>query len=144
MTLLALVPLFWIIGYVILKGGQSINLAFFTQLPRPLGVAGGGVLHAIEGHPDPDGLGRFICHPAGCAGRLLCGLSSQYPAGHAVRFGTDVLSGVPSIVIGIFGYALIVKPAGHYLGPGRRGGVGDPDAAHHHPHHRGNDQAGAA
>ena len=51
LTLIALVPLFWIVGYVLYKGGASLNLAFFTQLPRPLGMEGGGVLNAIEGTP---------------------------------------------------------------------------------------------
>ena len=48
-TLLALVPLFWIVGYVIYMGAPSLNIEFFTQLPRPVGMAGGGVLHAIQG-----------------------------------------------------------------------------------------------
>ncbi len=49
LTLLALVPLFWIVGYVVARGGKSINLDFFTQFPKPMGMSGGGVLSAIEG-----------------------------------------------------------------------------------------------
>jgi phosphate transport system permease protein len=114
LTILALVPLFWIIGYVIYKGGQSINLNFFTQLPTPLGVAGGGVRHAIEGTIVITILASLFAIPPGV---LAAFYTSRYPnsvLGVAVRFSTDVLSGVPSIVVGLFGYALIVKPQGHY------------------------------
>src|SRR5574338_820036 len=65
MTLLALIPLFWIVGYVIYKGGQYINLDFFIHTPRPLGMAGGGVLHAIEGTLIIATLGSIIAIPPG-------------------------------------------------------------------------------
>ena len=114
LTLLALVPLFWIIGYVVFKGGQYINLDFFTQLPRPMGMAGGGVLHAIEGTIILTLLSSLFAIPPG----VLAGIYVAYHPGTwlgvAVRFGTDVLSGVPSIVVGLFGYALIVRQQGHY------------------------------
>jgi len=113
-TLLALAPLFWIIGYVLYKGGQSINLALFTQLPRPVGMAGGGVLHAIEGTLLLTLLSGLIALPPGLLAAFYAAYHPNTPLGVALRFGTDVLAGVPSIVIGIFGYALLVKPAGHY------------------------------
>jgi phosphate transport system permease protein len=114
LTGLALIPLFWIIGYVILRGGKSINLDFFTQLPRPLGMAGGGVLHAIEGTIIVTLLAGIFAIPPGV---LAAFYAARYPnttLGVALRFGTDVLSGVPSIVVGLFAYAVIVKPMGHY------------------------------
>jgi phosphate transport system permease protein len=114
LTALALVPLFWIIGYVIYKGGQYISLDFFAQMPRPLGVVGGGVLHAIEGTLILTFLGGIFAIPPGILAAIYAAYRPNTPLGTAVRFGTDVLSGVPSIVIGLFGYALIVKNQGHY------------------------------
>jgi phosphate transport system permease protein len=114
LTGLALFPLFWIIAYVILRGGKSINLDFFTQLPRPLGMAGGGVLHAIEGTLIVTLLAGIFAIPPGV---LAAFYAARYPnttLGVALRFGTDVLSGVPSIVVGLFAYAILVKPMGHY------------------------------
>lgn len=114
LTLIALIPLFWIIGYVLIKGSQSLNLAFFTQLPRPMGMAGGGVLHAIEGTLILTVLSGLFAIPPGILAAFYAAYHPNTPLGVAVRFGTDVLSGVPSIVIGIFGYALVVKQQGHY------------------------------
>jgi phosphate transport system permease protein len=116
LTLLALVPLFWIIGYVIYQGSQSINLGFFTQTPRPMGMAGGGVLHAIEGTLLLTLISSIFAIPPGVLAGFYAAYNPNTPLGTALRFGTDVLSGVPSIVIGIFGYALFVKPFGHYSG----------------------------
>jgi phosphate transport system permease protein len=113
-TLLALVPLFWIIGYVIYKGGQFINLDFFIHLPRPLGMAGGGVLNAIEGTLVLTILASLFAVPPGILAAYYVAYKPNSPLGIIVRFGTDVLSGVPSIVIGLFCYALIVKNQGHY------------------------------
>ena len=114
LTLLALVPLFWIIGYVIYRGGSNLNLAFFTQMPRPLGMAGGGVLHAIEGTLVLTVLAGLFAIPPGLLAAIYAAQRPNTPLGVAVRFGTDVLSGVPSIVVGLFGYTLIVKQQGHY------------------------------
>jgi len=114
MTLLAIIPLVWIIGYVILRGGQSINLAFFTQMPKPLGAVGGGVLPAIEGTLLLVVLAGLFAIPPGVLAAFYVARNPNTPLGIAVRFGTDVLAGVPSIVVGLFCYALIVKPQGHY------------------------------
>ncbi len=116
MTLLALIPLFWIIGYVIYKGGQYINVDFFTQTPRPLGMEGGGVLHAIEGTLVIATLASIFAIPPGILAAFYAARYPNTPLGIALRFSTDVLSGVPSIVIGLFAYAVIVKPMGHYSG----------------------------
>ena len=112
--LLALVPLFWIIGYVVYKGGQYINLDFFIHLPRPLGMTGGGVLNAIEGTLVLTILASLFAVPPGVLAAYYVVYKPNSLLGILVRFGTDVLSGVPSIVIGLFCYALIVKNQGHY------------------------------
>jgi phosphate transport system permease protein len=114
LTLLALIPLFWIIGYVTIRGGKSININFFTQLPKPMGMGGGGVLSAIEGTLIISLLAAFFAIPPGVLAAFYAARYPNTPLGIALRFGTDVLSGVPSIVIGLFGYALIVKTQGHY------------------------------
>ncbi|MHB8779128.1 MAG: phosphate ABC transporter permease PstA [Anaerolineales bacterium] len=116
LTLLALIPLFWIIGYVFYKGGSYLDISFFTQLPRPLGMAGGGVLHAIEGTIILSILSSLFAIPPGVLAAFYAARHPNTPVGIALRFGTDVLSGVPSIVIGLFVYAIMVKPMGHYSG----------------------------
>ncbi len=116
LTLLALAPLFWIIGYVVYRGGQSINLAFFTQLPRPIGMAGGGVLHSIEGTVVLTLISCLFAMPPGVLAAFYAARNPNTPLGVAVRFSTDVLAGVPSIVIGLFVYALIVEPTRHFSG----------------------------
>ncbi len=114
MTFLALIPLFWIIGYVIYRGAAYINLDFFTQLPTPMGVPGGGVLHAIQGTIILTILSCLFAMPPGVLAAFYTARHPNTPLGIAVRFGTDVLAGVPSIVVGLFGYTLIVKQQGHY------------------------------
>lgn len=115
-TLFALIPLFWIIGYVIYKGAPNLNLAFFTQLPRPVGMEGGGVLHAIQGTLIVTLLAAVFAVPPGVLAGFYAARNPNTPLGIALRFSTDVLAGVPSIVIGLFSYALLVKPMGHYSG----------------------------
>jgi len=111
---LAVIPLFWIIGYVILKGGQYINLSFFTHLPTPLGVVGGGVLNAIEGTVVLTVLASLFAVPPGILAAYYVAFRPNSVLGTIVRFGTDVLSGVPSIIVGLFIYALVVKSQGHF------------------------------
>lgn len=114
MTFLTLIPLFWIVGYVIYRGLAAINLDFFIRLPTPMGVAGGGVLHAIQGTIILTVLSCLFAIPPGVLAAFYVARNPNTPLGVAVRFGTDVLSGVPSIVVGLFGYTLIVKQQGHY------------------------------
>jgi phosphate transport system permease protein len=114
LTLAAMIPLFWIIGYVLIRGGQALNLDFFTRLPTPVGVPGGGVLHAIEGTIVLTLLAALFAIPPGVLAAFYVAGHPNTPLGVVVRFGTDVLAGVPSIVVGLFGYALVVKNQGHY------------------------------
>ncbi|MGE5642742.1 MAG: phosphate ABC transporter permease PstA [Byssovorax cruenta] len=116
MTLLALIPLFWIVGYVIYKGGQYLNLDFFIHTPRPLGMPGGGVLNAIQGTLIIAGLAAVIAIPPAVLAAFYAANHPSTPLGIALRFSTDVLAGIPSIVIGLFVYAILVKPMGHYSG----------------------------
>lgn len=114
LTILALIPLFWIIGYVFYKGGPYINLDFFINLPKPLGMEGGGVLHAIEGTLILTLLGALFSIPPGILAAVYAAFYPNTRLGIAIRFSTDMLSGVPSIIVGMFIYALVVKQQGHY------------------------------
>jgi phosphate transport system permease protein len=113
---LALIPLFWIIGYVFYKGGSNLSVSFFTQLPRPMGTEGGGVLHAIEGTLILSVLAAIFAIPPGVMAAFYASRHPNTPLGIILRFTTDVLSGVPSIVIGLFVYIIMVMPMGHYSG----------------------------
>ena len=109
-VLLALVPLAMILFYVISQGAAALNLAFFTQIPKPVGEAGGGMGNAIVGTLILIGIAAFIAVPVG----VITGVHLAEYGGtcfaSAVRFAADVLNGVPSIVIGIFAYGLVVLP----------------------------------
>ncbi len=113
-TLLALAPLVWIIVYVLRAGGQYVTLDLFTKLPAGLGQTGGGVVNAIQSTLVVTLVAMLLSVPVGVLAAFYVSRHANTPLGIAVRFGTDVLSGVPSIVVGLFGYALIVKPQGHY------------------------------
>jgi phosphate transport system permease protein len=113
-TILALIPLFWVIGYVIMRGGKVLNLDFFLHMPTPMGVAGGGVLSAIEGTLVITFLAALFAIPPGVLAAFYAARYPNTPLGVVLRFSTDVLSGVPSIVIGLFAYSVIVKPMGHF------------------------------
>ncbi|MBC7263225.1 MAG: phosphate ABC transporter permease PstA [Chloroflexi bacterium] len=113
-TALAFVPLVWIVTYVMAKGGRYLNPAFFTQLPKPMGVEGGGILHAIEGTLLLVGLATLFAIPIGVLAAFYVAEHSNASLAIAVRFGTDVLAGVPSIVIGLFCYTVVVKSQGHF------------------------------
>lgn len=114
LTLLALVPLVWIIGYVAYRGGRSIDLNFFTQLSRPLGTAGGGVLFSIEGTIVMTLLACVFAIPPAVLAAFYAARNPNTMLGVALRFGTDVLAGIPSIVLGLFVYVLVVVPTKHY------------------------------
>ena len=113
-TLLAIVPLFWILAKVFLAGVSALNLDFFTQLPTPAGVPGGGIANALVGSLITLGLGLLIAVPIGLLTGFYTATHSNHPLGLAVRFGTDIVAGVPSIVMGLFVYALIVLPQHHF------------------------------
>jgi phosphate transport system permease protein len=109
-VLVALLPLALILFYVIKEGIGAMNVAFFTQMPKPVGEAGGGMGNAIAGTLILIGIAALLAVPVGC----ICGIHlSEYPKTKftsIVRFAADVLNGVPSIVIGIFAYGIAVLP----------------------------------
>ena len=113
-TVLALVPLLWILGYVVREGAPALNLDFFTKLPTPAGVPGGGLVNALVGSAITVGLGALIASPVGVLAAFFSATYPDSPLGLAIRFATDVISGVPSIIMGIFAYTLIVLPQRHF------------------------------
>jgi len=109
-VLLALVPLALVLFYVVKQGIQALNFDLFTQMPKPVGEAGGGMRNAFVGTLILTGLGSLAAVPIG----VLSGIyMSEYRGTRlaiAVRFAADTLNGVPSIVIGIFAYGIAVLP----------------------------------
>jgi phosphate transport system permease protein len=106
--------LFFILGYLLYYGGRSLSFSFFTQLPTAVGQAGGGMANAIVGTGKLLLLASAIGIPIGClAGVFLAEFGTGWFA-FLVRYTTDLLNGVPSIVIGIFVYALVVLPLHHF------------------------------
>jgi phosphate transport system permease protein len=114
-TLLVIAPLLAILSYLLYMGASSLNVAFFTHIPAPVGEAGGGMSNAIVGSGMVLGLASVMGIPIGIgAGIYLAEFGRGKALAGAVRFTADVLNGVPSIVMGIAIYALIVKPQQHY------------------------------
>ena len=109
-TLVALVPLVWILVYVVQQGGSALSLDFFTQLPTPVGVPGGGVANAIVGSIVTVAVATLISAPVSMLAAVYSAAHPNTGLGLAIRFGTDVISGVPSIVMGIFAYTIVVLP----------------------------------
>jgi phosphate transport system permease protein len=99
-----------IFTYVIIRGAGAINWAFFTQLPRPVGITGGGVANAIAGSAEIIFFASIAAVPVGTAAGIYLALFGRGPLAAGVRFLSDVLTGVPSIAIGVFAYALVVIP----------------------------------
>jgi phosphate transport system permease protein len=114
-TIIVLLPLIAILGYLLYKGASSLNWAFFTHIPAPVGEPGGGMANAIVGSGVILALASSIGIPIGIAGGVyLAEYGSGKLLGNALRFTADVLNGVPSIVVGIAAYALIVAKQHHF------------------------------
>ena len=109
-TLLAVLPLVLLLFYVAKQGLSGINLAFFTQLPKPVGEPGGGMANAIVGSLILVGLASLVGLPIGLLGGIYLAEFGNNRFAAAVRFVADVLAGVPSIVIGMFVLAVVVIP----------------------------------
>ena len=106
----ALIPLTMILFYVISHGASAINWAFFTQMPKPVGEAGGGMANAIVGTVILIGIAASIAVPIGVVSGIHLVEYGGSRFASTVRFAADVLNGVPSIVVGIFAYGLVVLP----------------------------------
>ncbi|MCL5275105.1 MAG: ABC transporter permease subunit, partial [Chloroflexi bacterium] len=107
-TLLALIPLVWILVDVFQLGSHYLTLNFLTQTFKPTSLGGGGVWHAIVGTFITIGLASLMSIPVGILAAFYVVQHSDTTLGLAVRFGADVLSGLPSIVVGLFVYTIMV------------------------------------
>jgi phosphate transport system permease protein len=111
-VLLVLAPLVAIFGYLMYRGIGSINWAFLTQTPKPVGEAGGGMANAIVGSIFILGIASLIGVPFGVGAGIYLAEFGRNRFGSAIRFTADVLNGVPSIVIGIVGWSILVRGHG--------------------------------
>ncbi len=113
-AVVAIVPLVWIIGYVFVQGIQALSVDFFTGTPTPVGVPGGGIANSIVGSFITVGLGVLLAAPVGMLVGFYASSRPDSRSGQIIRFMTDTIAGVPSIVMGIFAYTIIVLPQGHF------------------------------
>jgi phosphate transport system permease protein len=113
-VILVLVPLFAIFSYLVYRGIGSINWAFLTQTPKPVGEAGGGMANAIVGSAFILALASILGVPVGVGAGIYLAEYGRNRFGDAIRFTADVLNGVPSIVIGIVAYAMVVLTQKHF------------------------------
>jgi phosphate transport system permease protein len=113
-VIVALIPLFFILMNLVLKGAGSLSLDFFTKTPAPAGETGGGVAHALVGTLIIVGTASLIGLPIGIAAGIYC---AEYPTSRltwVTRFVADVMNGTPSIVVGVFAWAWIVAQQKHF------------------------------
>ncbi len=114
-TVIVVTPLVAIFAYLIFKGASSLNLAFFTQIPKPPGEPGGGMANAILGSAIVLAVASAIGVPMGIGGGIfLAEFGRGTKLANAIRFTADVLNGVPSIVMGLAAYSLVVIPEKHF------------------------------
>ena len=111
---IATLPLLAILAYLLAKGAASVSLTFFTAMPKPVGEAGGGMSNAIVGTLMLLGIASVVGLPVGIGAGLYLAERRSAPLATVVRFLADVLNGLPSIVMGIFAWELLVRPAGHF------------------------------
>jgi phosphate transport system permease protein len=113
-TLITVAVLFFILGYLVYNGGKDLSWNFFTKLPAPVGESGGGVANAIVGSAKLLFLAMLFGVPVGVLAGVYLAEFSGKTANFVVRYTTDLLNGVPSIVIGIFAYSAVVIPMRHF------------------------------
>jgi phosphate transport system permease protein len=113
-ALIVTVPLFLILGTVIYRGAAGLNWAFFTEIPKPVGELGGGMANAIAGSVMMLGMASLIGVPLGIGAGVYLAEYGRDKWGNIVRFTADVLNGVPSIVIGLTAYAMVVVVQKHF------------------------------
>jgi phosphate transport system permease protein len=113
-VVLVLTPLVAIFGYLIYRGIGSINWAFLTQTPKPVGEPGGGMANAIVGSVFILGIASLIGVPLGVGAGIYLAEFGRNRLGSAIRFTADVLNGVPSIVIGIVAFSIVVIYQHHF------------------------------
>jgi phosphate transport system permease protein len=108
LVVLALIPLLAVLSYVVIRGVSRLNLDLLTQLPPPPMVPGGGIANAIVGTLIMVGLASVISVPIGVAAAIFLSEFSRPTTARWIRFATNVLNGVPSIILGVFAYAALV------------------------------------
>ena len=113
-AVLATLPLLLILWHLLKKGASSLSLAFFTNMPKPVGEVGGGMANAIVGTLIMIGIACAIGLPIGIGSGIYLSEKRSTPLAQTVRFLADVLNGLPSIVMGIFAWEILVRPAGHF------------------------------
>ena len=113
-ALIVTVPLFLILGTVVVRGVGALNWAFLTQIPKPIGEQGGGMGNAIAGSILLLGFASLIGVPLGIGAGVFLAEYGRNKFGNAVRFTADALNGVPSVVIGMTAWALVVVPQRHF------------------------------
>jgi phosphate transport system permease protein len=113
-AVVAVLPLCFILGDLIVKGAGSLSWSFFTRLPVPAGESGGGVANAIVGTLIIVGVASLIGLPLGIAAGIYCAEYSASRLAWLTRFVADVLNGVPSIVVGVFAWTWIVAKQKHF------------------------------
>ncbi len=113
-ALLAVSVLFFILGYLLWNGGRSLNWAFLTRLPTPVGEPGGGMANAIVGSGKLLLLAALSGIPVGFVAGVYLAEFGGKTFSFVVRYTADLLNGVPSIVMGIFAYTVIVLPMRHF------------------------------
>jgi phosphate transport system permease protein len=113
-VLLVLLPLVAIFGYLVYRGVGSINWAFLTQTPKPVGEPGGGMANAIVGSAFILGIASLLGVPIGVGAGIYLAEFGRHRFGDVIRFTADVLNGVPSIVIGIVAYSIVVLYQRHF------------------------------
>jgi phosphate transport system permease protein len=113
-VVLVLAPLIAIFGYLVYRGVGSINWAFLTQTPKPVGEIGGGMANAIVGSVFILAIASILGVPFGVGAGIFLAEYGRNKFGDVVRFTADVLNGVPSIVIGIVAYAIVVLQQRHF------------------------------
>lgn len=113
-AVLATLPLILILLHLVQKGASSISLDFFTEMPRPVGEPGGGMANAIVGTLILIGVACAIGLPLGIGGGLFLLDNKGTRFANVIRFLSDVLNGLPSIVMGIFAWEFLVRPIGHF------------------------------
>jgi len=113
-ALVAVGALMFILGYLVYQGGSSLSVSFFTNLPTPVGETGGGMANALVGSAKLLVLAASIGIPIGFMAGLYISEFASPTSAFALRYATDLVNGVPSIVIGLFAYTLVVLPMGHF------------------------------
>jgi phosphate transport system permease protein len=113
-VVIVLAPLIAIFGDLVYKGASSVNWAFFTKTPKPVGESGGGMANAIVGSLLILGIASTIGVPFGIGAGIYLAEFGRNRFGSVIRFTADVLNGVPSIVIGIVAYSIVVLAQGHF------------------------------